>query len=131
VDAGTHEGQPAWLRDLGLGLEKCHERWEEVKKKMAEEVAELDPTQASAWLTRTQWVKYLKGMEKTSLVRLMEKPEPEKEPVLKVIWQGVLEMARICQANMVARMGVHLRLAVVKTEPLKPRYLLYIPEGGR
>jgi hypothetical protein len=97
--------------------------------------------EVNPWLERTQWLPYLKGLQRPNLLACIEQPvadsdprkEGESEPIEAAMWEAMEGLARFSQQSVIHRIGVFIRLEAIRTEkhqtlfqPLQP----YIDEAS-
>jgi len=106
-------------------------RWGEIEKKNAETIQQVQKIEANPWLERTGWSKYLKGLNRPDLLKCIREPieDPdaqeegeEKEVIEAAIWKAMGDVAEISQASIVDRVGVFVRMEVIRTEQHQTRY---------
>jgi len=87
--------------------------------------------QVQSWVEeRTQWLRYLVGMERPDLLACVKEPvadaDPRKdeaaEPVEAAIWAAMDGLARFSQASVMDRIGVFVRLEAIRTEKHQTRF---------
>jgi hypothetical protein len=65
------------------------------------------------WLERTQWVTYLEGMERASLLALLADPDAEQAPQEALIKTAVQEMIKLCQQSISTTAGIFVRFQAI------------------
>ncbi|KAL1637753.1 hypothetical protein SLS56_000308 [Neofusicoccum ribis] len=78
---------------------------------------------------RTQWLPYLARLDRDELLASIEEPNtstnpdrPAEEPVAAAIWKAMEEVARVSQASTTERVGIFVRMELMKTEKHQNQY---------
>jgi RecQ family ATP-dependent DNA helicase len=118
--------ESAW-EQLGQEMEQT---WAKIEERAQTTIEEGERDEANPWLERTQWLKYLEGIDRPSLLASIDEPiaEPEPrhdqeaEPVEAAIWAAMNKLAQISQSAVVDRVGVFVRMEAIRTEKHQTRY---------
>ena len=104
--------------------------WNTVQAAQERTIREGQPDEVNPWLERTGWEPYLAGLDHAPLVRCVSAPNEEEEPVNAAIWQTMGELIQYCQRSVKHRVGVFVRLEVIRTEKHQTRYQPLQPYMG-
>jgi hypothetical protein len=125
------DGDTSWVR-VGEQMAKA---WENIEKRANKTFQEGEKDEVNPWVDRTQWLPYLVGTERADLIACVEEPvaEPDprsdvkSEPIAAAIWVAMAGLTRSSQASVIERVGIFVRLEVIRTEkhqtqhkPLQP-----------
>jgi RecQ family ATP-dependent DNA helicase len=115
--------------------------WQQLRREMKEAWARVQDTarntiqdgerdEVNPWLERTQWLVYLKGLQRPDLLACVEEPMADgerAEPIEAAMWEAMGGLARLSQQSVIDRIGVFVRLEAIRTEkhqtlfqPLQP-----------
>ena len=80
--------------------------------------------EVNLWLERTQWLPYLKGLQRPNLLACIEQPvadpdprkEGEGELIKTAMWEAIEGLARFSQQSVIHRIRVFVRLEAIRTE---------------
>jgi superfamily II DNA helicase RecQ len=101
-------------------------RLAEVEKKSQETIQEVQTKDANPWLERTGWSKYLKNLNRMELLESIQEPngtpDAKEEPVEAAIWKVMGEIAEISQESITTRVGVFVRMEMIRTEQHQTKY---------
>jgi hypothetical protein len=120
------DGEAAWAQ-VGKQIAKA---WESIEKRAQNTIQDGERDEVNLWLERTQWLPYLVGMERPSLLACIEEPitdpdprkDEEAEPVEAAIWAAMDGLARFSQASVINRIGVFVWLEAIRTEKHQTRF---------
>jgi superfamily II DNA or RNA helicase len=71
--------------------------------------------EVSPWLERTRWAAYLAGIERATLLALLEDPDPVRNPSESRIRTTVLELLKYCERSSTTSAGIFVRLGAVQS----------------
>jgi len=61
-------------------------------------------------------------LNREELIASMDKPDPETESIAIVIWDAMNSLIQHCQQSMISRVGVFVRMKVIRIEKHQTRY---------
>nr|ATA58079.1 DNA helicase [Neofusicoccum umdonicola]ATA58208.1 DNA helicase [Neofusicoccum umdonicola] len=114
----------------GLNKRFQEANWEELEKRARVTIEDGEKDEVSPWLDRTQWLPYLARLNRDELLASIEepntnpdrRPEEGEEPVAAAIWKVMEEVARIGQQAATQRVGIFIRMELMRTEKHQNRY---------
>ena len=109
---------PIW-EQVEQTLEKRRQTIERQEQRI---INEGDTRDTNAWLERAGWHCYLNGLDREKLLESIETPDEETEPVLATVWHAMDEMIHHCQETVLHRVGLFVRMEVIRTEQHQTRY---------
>ncbi len=97
------------------------------QQEMREETARIiqdrqEGTEFIPWLETIGWPKYLEGFDRQALMRLVEEPKEEEEPLACIVWQAMDRMLYHSQRTVKDHAGYFMRMEVVRTESKQTKY---------
>ncbi|GME47471.1 uncharacterized protein LTHEOB_12917 [Neofusicoccum parvum] len=105
---------------------KANQNWEELEKRARATIEDGEKDEVSPWLDRTQWLPYLARLNRDELLASIEEPNanPDRpeEPAAAAIWKAIDEVARIGQQAVTQRVGIFIRMELMRTEKYQNRY---------
>jgi superfamily II DNA helicase RecQ len=105
---------------------KMAKKWADVETRARTTIQHGEKDEVNPWLDRTQWPRYLEGLQWPDLLACVEEPnsdpKKEEEPVEAAIWEAMDGLARISQASVMERTGVFVRMEAIRTEKHQTRY---------
>ncbi|EOD42854.1 putative dna helicase protein [Neofusicoccum parvum UCRNP2] len=109
---------------------RANENWEELEKRARATIEDGEKDEVSPWLDRTQWLPYLARLDRDELLASVEEPNTtnnpdrpeEEEPVAAAIWKAMDDVARIGQQAVTQRVGIFIRMELMRTEKHQNRY---------
>lgn len=109
-------GEQLWQR----AWDRANKNWEELEKRARATIEDGEKDKVSQWLDRTQWLPYLARLDRDDLLASIEEPNtnPDRpeEPVAAAIWKAMDDVARISQQAATQRVGIFVRMELMKTE---------------
>jgi len=100
---------------------------EQAEQRVRSIITEGEVDEVSPWLKRTGWTQCLLGLDRKDLLRSIDEPDGEGEPVNKAIWDATGELGGLMQHTIEKKVGHFVRMEVARTErhrthyqPLKP-----------
>ena len=99
----------------------------QAQQEMREETAQIiqdrqEGTEYIPWLETIGWPKYLEGLDRQVLMRLVDAPKEEEEPVAFIVWQAMDRMLYHSQRTVKDHAGYFMRMEVVRTESKQTKY---------
>jgi len=94
----------------------------QAEKAMSTTIRQGEADEISQWLSRTQWTKYLEGLERPYLVASVDKPDIETEPVNTMIWNAMDGLMRVAHNTVQSKVGLFVRMEAIRTEKHQTRY---------
>ncbi|GME40029.1 uncharacterized protein LTHEOB_12917 [Neofusicoccum parvum] len=103
---------------------------EELEKRARATIEDGEKDEVSPWLDRTQWLPYLARLDRDDLLASVEEPNTtnnpdrpeEEEPAAAAIWKAMDEVTRIGQQAVTQRVGIFIRMELMRTEKHQNRY---------
>ena len=95
--------------------------WANVQKRAKTTIQDGAQDKVNPWLEHTGWMPYLVGMERPELLASVEEPKAEEERAA-AIWEAMDGLARFSQSSVIHRIGIFVRLKVIRTEKHQTRY---------
>lgn len=125
AQGGGGGGEQLWRQ----AWDKANKSWEELEERARATIEDGEKDEVSPWLDRTQWLPYLARLNRDELLASIEEPNagtdpdrPPEEPVAAAIWKAMEEVARVSQASTAERVGIFVRMELMRTEKHQNRY---------
>ena len=93
-----------------------------VRQKEREVIDQGEDLEVNRWLDRTRWLQYLVGLERSTLMALIARPDSENEPVINEIWASFDRMIRHCQQTIMSHVGIFVRMEAVRKDNSSQEY---------
>ncbi|EKG08964.1 hypothetical protein MPH_14081, partial [Macrophomina phaseolina MS6] len=123
------ENQARFIRGEQLWQQVCdkaNKNWEELEKKARVTIEDGEKDEVSPWLDRTQWLPYLVDLNRDELLAAIEEPntnpDREEEPIAAAVWKAMDDIACISQDSTTKRVGIFIRMEMMKTEKHQNQY---------
>jgi superfamily II DNA helicase RecQ len=122
LEAGGSPKGPCGNEGLVALLDRGKNAVKLAEREMRSRIDDGTLDEVNPWLKHTGWTQLLQGLDRKDLLRSIDEPDAEKEPVLQAIWQATSDLAVLMQNTIAFDTGQFVRMEATKAEKYRTHH---------